>query len=129
LPTATVDRLNNLFGNALRGRVQDPDYEQALHMLRQYQAAYQNPPERSTIRDLTENQRLMAVGEIQARITDLERRADRPYLVNTARPAEQAQDLTVVRNNMYEVIAEDFGQAVSDYVREALQHNSVQRSN
>jgi flagellar biosynthesis chaperone FliJ len=121
LPEATVDRLNNLFGNALRGRVQDPDYEQALHMLRQYQAAYQNPPERSTIRDLTENQRLMAVGEIQARITDLERRVDRPYLVNTARPAEQRQDLTVVRNNMYDMITEDFGQVVSDYVRIAMQ--------
>jgi flagellar biosynthesis chaperone FliJ len=121
LPTATVDRLNNLFGNALRGREQDPNYEQALDMLRQYQAAYQNPPERSTIRDLTENQRLMAVGEIQARITDLERRADRLYLVNTARPAEQRQDLTVVRNNMYDMITEDFGQVVSDYVRIAMQ--------
>jgi flagellar biosynthesis chaperone FliJ len=121
LPTATVDRLNNLFGNALRGREQDPNYEQALDMLRQYQAAYQNPPERSTIRDLTENQRLMAVGEIQARITDLDRRADRPYLVNTARPAEQRQDLTVVRNNMYDMITEDFGQVVSDYVRIAMQ--------
>jgi hypothetical protein len=121
LPTTTVDRLNNLFGNAIRGRARDPDYEQALDTLRQYQAGYQNPPERSTLRDLTENQRLMAVGEIQARITDLERRADRPYLVNTARPAEQMQDLTVVRNNMYDMITEDFGQVVSDYVRVAMQ--------
>jgi flagellar biosynthesis chaperone FliJ len=121
LPAATVERLNNLFGNALRGRAQDPEYEQALHMLRQYQAGYQNPPERSTIRDLTENERRMAVGEIQGRITDLERRADRAYLVNTARPQEQRQDLTIVRNNMYDMITEDFGQAVSDYVREAIQ--------
>jgi hypothetical protein len=121
LPPATVERLNNLFGNALRGRAQDPEYEQALYMLRQYQAGYQNPPERSTIRDLTENERRMAVGEIQARITDLERRADRAYLVNTARPQEQRQDLTIVRNNMYDMITEDFGQAVSDYVREAIQ--------
>jgi hypothetical protein len=121
LPAATVDRLNNLFGNALRGRAQDPEYEQALDMLRQYQAAYLNPPERSTIRDLTENERRMAVGEIQGRITDLERRADRAYLVNTARPQEQRQDLTIVRNNMYDMITEDFGQAVSDYVREAIQ--------
>jgi len=121
LPATTVERLNNLFGNALRGRAQDPEYEQALYMLRQYQAGYQNPPERSTIRDLTENERRMAVGEIQARITDLERRADRPYLVNTARPQEQTQDLTVVRNNMYDLITEDFGQVVSDYVRIAMQ--------
>jgi flagellar biosynthesis chaperone FliJ len=121
LPATTVDRLNNLFGNALRGRAQDPEYEQALYMLRQYQAGYQNPPELSTIRDLTENQRRMAVGEIQGRITDLERRADRAYLVNTARPQEQRQDLTIVRNNMYDMITEDFGQAVSDYVREATQ--------
>jgi hypothetical protein len=121
LPTATVDRLNNLFGNALRGRAQDPDYEQALHMLREYQAGYQNPPERSTLRDLTETQRLMAVGEIQGRITDLERRADRPYLVNTARPQEQRQDLPVVLDRMHDMIAEDFGQVVSDYVRIAMQ--------
>jgi hypothetical protein len=120
LPAATVDRLNNLFGNALRGREQDPEYEQALDMLRQYQAAYLNPPERSTIRDLTENERRMAVGEIQARITDLERRADRAYLVNTARPQEQRQDMAVVLNNLHDVIAEDYGQAVSDYVRESL---------
>jgi hypothetical protein len=121
LPATTVERLNNLFGNALRGRAQDPEYEQALYMLRQYQAGYQNPPERSTIRDLTENERRMAVGEIQGRIRDLEQRADRAYLVNTARPQEQRQDLTVVRNNMYDLITEDFGQVVSDYVRIAMQ--------
>jgi hypothetical protein len=120
LPAATVERLNNLFGNAIRGRAQDPNYEQGIAQLRQYQAAYQNPPEHSLIRNLTETERLMAVGEIQARITDLERRVDRPYLVNTARPAEQRQDLAVVLNNLHDVIAEDYGQAVSDYVRESL---------
>lgn len=120
LPADIVERLNNLFGNIIRGRTQDPNYEQAIYDLRQYQAGYQNPPPNTIMRDLTETQRLMAVGEIQARITDLERRADRPYLVNTARPGEQAQDLAVVLNNLHDVIAEDYGQAVSDYVRESL---------
>jgi hypothetical protein len=121
LPADIVERLNNLFGNIIRGRTQDPNYEQAIYDLRQYQAGYQNPPPNTIMRDLTETQRLMAVGEIQARITDLERRVDRPYLVNTARPAEQMQDLPVVLDRMHDMIAEDFGQVVSDYVRIAMQ--------
>jgi hypothetical protein len=121
LPADIVERLNNLFGNIIRGRTQDPNYEQAIYDLRQYQAGYQNPPPNTIMRDLTETQRLMAVGEIQGRIRDLEQRAERPYLVNTARPQEQRQDLPVVLDRMHDMIAEDFGQVVSDYVRIAMQ--------
>ena len=42
-------------------------------------------------------------------------------LIDNARPQEQRQDLAVVVDRMHDLIAEDYGQPVADYVRDALE--------
>jgi hypothetical protein len=119
LPRQTIDRLNSLFGNVLRG---DPEtrISRAIDDLRQYQEAYINPPAQSAIRDLTDVQRNEAIGEIQRRIEDLQQRAQRPALVNSANPESQRQDLAIVVDRLGDAIDEDYGAEVGSYVRDAL---------
>jgi len=119
LPQQVVNRLNTVFGNAILGQTRDPNFEQALTSLRTVQQEYLNPPPQFA-QDLTENQRRMAVGEIQGRIRDLEQRAQRQPLVNSARPQEQRQNLATVVDNLANVIDEDHGVDVGNYVRDSL---------
>jgi hypothetical protein len=119
LPNFIRERLNTLIGNAVRSST-DEGLTQAIGQLRQYQEAYQNPPAQSMVRDLTENQRLEAIGELQRRIDVIEQRMQRPPLVNSALPGAQQQDLGIVLHRLGEAIDEDYGTAVGEYTREAM---------
>lgn len=130
LPERVVEHINNMLGNAITS---DRTNQNAIQALRDAQFTVSNPRPNTIYSDLPQHLRNEAIGELQRGVDELERRAQLPVLRNTAptlegvrnavaerrRPIEQ-QDLGIVLERLHDAVAEDYGQPVADYVREAL---------